>query len=878
MARIRTDVPTVSPRVVQTEAAQIPVNTGLGEGIQQLGNFVAQTASKMKAEREELANGAYSTYATTTFQQELQAATLEEQQKGGANYAARIQARAAEIQARIISRSEYTGEQPSDKFLPQVDQQLTRLASSAVTKGLVFEHDYNVNQGLEQVGDARRSAEVLVFDNPNDFEETLEAQSEAIREGYAWLGPDPVKEEIEKFGTELADASIRGYLEQDPGTLLNDLGEGRFDQYLTAERKAQFTNAAQAKLEAARAKAERTFDANTADHLASLAETGQGIDGLSDEAEVAYANNPRKLATFRRRESLALVGYTTKKTLESSGPIAAQNYLDSIAHPPGTIGFADRQKVLSALEGAVGAEAKADIKKLTKDSILRIEALGEEGSDAAELHALEQIFLNEEELTEAKKQREDAYRFNREYKYLLQQDPAEAANYLAETKPGVDAEDYARRSQEWDRIRKVWSNIQEQRAEDPSAYVQRNDVDLSTRRQEMEQAYVSSPDPVQRDAAAKTLQRYDNELLFAQADLGVTNPRLLSNQERKLIALEYERKQDPQAKSDYIDQLSTRYGNNWHRVTRELGKSLPPEAAMAVTMSRPEQSQARVRLLTAAEVGVGTLKSTIGDRDANAVDNEVRMSMQDFNNTVTGFGAATVTSRYQKTVSTLAYEYVRRGDSVQDAVTRATNEVVNDVYEYDGRTRIPKHLDTDRISSVLAQTKDNLEKLYTVESPPSLLAPGLDTTEEYIDSIKDNGYWATNADDTGVFLRDEHGANVFNADGTPVFLSFEETKDMDPTRFYSLTDIDLDLSGASPAFMRGATEERMLKRSIEALQEGGGKLAGIAELYQDDPELFKQLYQIYTDKGTTFVFDLRTGETHDIELPTEEVSGSQGGS
>lgn len=817
MVKIRTDIQQVSPRLLRDPGVTVAEpGTGFAEGLARLADFAGSKAKEMRRERQDLANASYDTYATTEFQQQMRMAVNEESQKGGVGYADRISQRAQQIIGGIIGREQYDGEQPTQTFLTQTDQRLQKFASKFIVQGITYEHDYNVQQGLQRIGDARQTAEVLVLGDPDSFEATLEEQVESLS-NYEFLGPEAVREETQAFGVELADASIRGQLEKAPGSLLEDLEGGRYDKYLTVERKSQFINAAQAKQKSANLKAMRKFQSYQADHFASIAETGKGIEGFSEEADLAYANNPEALATFRRRENLQRTVFTTRKILETQSPEAAQDYLDAQTNPPGSIGFAERQKILDALGTAVTAEAVDDLKALQKDEIARIYELGVSGPDADRIAELEERFLSPDQLDDQKREREKAYEFNRKYNQLLVSDPVEAARLVEETIPGVNAEHFAERVEQSNAVRKAAREIMDRRNADPSAYVMAVDADLEERviqtRQELALAPVE--DIAGRQAAAKAYQRTVRERLTAQEDLGILKPRVLSKSEARQIAFTYNEQPDAQGKSDYIGQLQNQYGPYFNKAVQELGTALPKEAAMAATMTHLGQEPARVRLLAASEVGIDSMRKTITTGVAKDIDNELRDQLAEFNATVATqqFGEEII-SKYMGAAQLLAYSYKIRGLDEGEAASAAAEDLVNGYYEFDGRTRIPTKYDGDLISHNLSQMTGNLGEIFDIMAPPSLLDPEADIETEYLETLEETGYWVTNGDDTGVYLRDQKGRNVIQKDGSPVFKRFDEIQEIDPNWWYSLTDFgegEVDRS----QHMRGLTFRR------QYLQEHG---------------------------------------------------------
>ena len=270
---------------------------------------------------------------------------------------------------------------------------------------------------------------------------------------------------------------------------------------------------------------------------------------------------------------------------------------------------------------------------------------------------------------------------------------------------------------------------------------------------------------------------------MAQGDLGIQTPKLLTKNEATNIGITYNQLPDAQAKNDYIQSQITKYGKYWNTARKELEETLPPEAIFAGTLVQPGQEVVRVNYLNAAQIGPAALKKSVSEDVARGVRKEVRTELEDFTTSVLpqAEGGA-IAAQYIGQVETLALSYAARGLTAEDAAKKAADDVINKYYEFEGTVRVPLGFDSDRISLNLSQITDEIGSHFDIQGPRSTLAPERDTTEDYLDSIQRTGFWVTNGADTGVFLRDEKGANVLTETGEPVFISFTDLQKRIPAR------------------------------------------------------------------------------------------------
>ncbi len=779
MVKITPDIPLVSASRDPGVAIDIQGAGALGRGIKALGDFGLRKTAELKAEREALNDAAYETYATTTAQQEIQKAVVEEQTKGGQDYTKRITDRVKDIVDNIPET--YTGEKPSKIGMARVGNRLVTQASGAITSGVVFEHNATVQQTLQGQQQAVQTAGIDTFDNPGNYKQNLSTQMANIQAFTGILSPDQIKDAEKNIGAQLTDAAIRGELEQDPAQALQLLKAGEFDAHLTPKLKASYIDAAQADVKAQGSKERRKLNGLLADNYASIANTGQPVPGVAALAKNTL--DPTEYAAYQREETNAKIIHTTTQALKTAGPGAAQDLIDKNMPVPGTIGFADRQKTISALQRATTAEAKEDINKLAKDNLARILVTGK---DDATVDDLATRFLDPDDLSDYQDKKAGAKKTYKTMQELKFSDPQEADRILKEVAPTADAEDFYDKQAIYNETQKTWVSIQKARAADPAGYAM---LDKDTREEFkiVQDQYIAATDVDTKGAAAKSFQKFMKERRQAQMDMGVREPKLLSAQERDTFVSDIQQREDGQAKADYIGEQANRFGPLWPQALKEMS-DLPPGIAVASTLVRPGQHAARVRFMDAVTVGSKTLRGQLSPQQLNDVREDVDEKAIPFLNTMAKTpGGAAISAKYRSAVQLLTYQYVAEGAASEDAAQKAYDDIIGKYYSFVDTYRIPKGAGesddrSDNIENTLEIIMDDIPATFDIAAPPSLVLSSEEAVEEYTDAIETNGYWVTAGDDSGVYLYDEFGRTVLQKDGTPAFISFIDAEQQNINR------------------------------------------------------------------------------------------------
>lgn len=287
-----------------------------------------------------------------------------------------------------------------------------------------------------------------------------------------------------------------------------------------------------------------------------------------------------------------------------------------------------------------------------------------------------------------------------------------------------------------------------------------------------------------QDASPAAMQAYVSASLAEQQRLGVQNPRILSAGQISGVVGKLST-MDP-ATADVggaLDQMAGQYGQQWPKVFGEMVKygKLDPAYQTLAAMDQPAQIGARADFQRALQAG--SLNDLAKAADAQSIKNvDAALSddgtLADFRQTTTGqSGGIGLMDNVTDSVKRLAYYYVGQGQSATQAVTSATNGVLNDKYDFQGTMRVPKGM-LSVVDSAIVNVMGNLKPGdVQVVAGARGLTDG-DNQNIVYQSAKTDGQWVPNADDSGLVLmrplRNGGMVPVKLTSGQPLTIRFAE--------------------------------------------------------------------------------------------------------
>lgn len=259
-------------------------------------------------------------------------------------------------------------------------------------------------------------------------------------------------------------------------------------------------------------------------------------------------------------------------------------------------------------------------------------------------------------------------------------------------------------------------------------------------------------------------------IIAAQTKQGVAYPQVLSKSQLDNLKTDMT-KLKGENKANYLTQLATKYGKNFGLVARQLQLDSKAPKGIAAILAAPTD-YAMKQAATVADVELETLKNSLPKKyTAKDIDDKIQAQLAPFYNS---HGLSQMDSPAMKdigeTITKLTYDYVRSGSTPKDAAERAVNLFVGtDKYSYlDNKAtnytvRVPKQYDSKIINNALQNYTSALtdKELDTSKVTVKNLWNMKKDSNGYLDLVKKNSFWLTNANETGV------GMYFLGADNKP---------------------------------------------------------------------------------------------------------------
>lgn len=344
--------------------------------------------------------------------------------------------------------------------------------------------------------------------------------------------------------------------------------------------------------------------------------------------------------------------------------------------------------------------------------------------------------------------------------------PAEAAARLDQLKGSGGQEGAADRLQAYDLATRLYAEQRRALEADPAGVLLRRDSGLRDALQ-----------AGQNDPAA--LPAYVAKMRGAQEALGLGDKvRLLPDAYASAVAKDLEPNPDrPGARAEKLQALAQQWGKAWPTVVRELAPKLEPAARVMVNM-RPE---AALRLDAALSQPTEKAAESLPKGEVAAINERISSELAPFASSLSdNLDAEARIAEHASAAKALALSLRLRGASAADAAVSAVQQVVGDQYEFRGLARIPRAYDADAVMAGAKVAQEQaLAADLAIRAMPHSDAAAAQRDLKY--NVRTAGYWATNADGTGLVLRIPSArgqGTVYRADGTPVAYTWEQLAEM----------------------------------------------------------------------------------------------------
>lgn len=350
--------------------------------------------------------------------------------------------------------------------------------------------------------------------------------------------------------------------------------------------------------------------------------------------------------------------------------------------------------------------------------------------------------------------------------------PKQAVELIKNIKPADGQVDgYATAAELQKKATEIYATQVKQLQDDPVAAVSKIPVV-----QDKLNAYTTAQDPVEKQKAFMSYIAASEAMQLQKTGGRADMVRVLSKSDADAIVGSinnaFTNRQDV---FGMMVKLRQQYGQYWPRAVQDLiNDKLPPPAIALSMMDSPGQIPAAKMLseaLVDKEKSVTELMKD-SEKDLNA---NVDSYIEDYVAT-TGrqYGGNVVAGAVRDATKILAATYMRHyGIGVGDALKRASDDIVNNEYNYGPTFRVPKTFNARAVQNGGDYVLSNLKPEDIIVQHPTV-GDAATQSKAYYEKLKRTGQWVNNPDDTGLTLLDEDGNYVLRRDGSPLQFGYKD--------------------------------------------------------------------------------------------------------
>ena len=323
-----------------------------------------------------------------------------------------------------------------------------------------------------------------------------------------------------------------------------------------------------------------------------------------------------------------------------------------------------------------------------------------------------------------------------------------------------------------------------------AVHLERVEKDPATYARETNQAVAAASKAYSEDNSVENMDALVEAQSGAQARWGV-DPRDVHIMPTELVGQFKDQMSrvatDPDAPEKVfklIQQQQQAAGKHWPLVMKQFKEQGAFNSTQLIVagMTRPDQMGAAQALLVASSAdSKKSVDTLLTAKSKSATEDEVAVATSDLRKTLVAgiVGGEAALTEHLEAVSTLAKYYVLGGASPKDAATKAANEVVMENYTFGETYRVPRGAGV-AVRAIDARTRVGVSILNfdTILIPKGIAGvPDDENQRQYRDSVKNNGFWVTNQDESGLILVDEHKNPVLRRGSlAQVELTWEEMR------------------------------------------------------------------------------------------------------
>lgn len=325
--------------------------------------------------------------------------------------------------------------------------------------------------------------------------------------------------------------------------------------------------------------------------------------------------------------------------------------------------------------------------------------------------------------------------------------------------------------------------LQREMKEDPSAYAIKYSTGVNEAFQKIQK--IPAQNIQEKSIAA---QQYVKNTLAEQNRLGVANPAILPKTIADNIVKQfYDQPNGGQNSAVLIEQQANLWGKYWPQVYGQMASKLPGAALVIGSGIKPQAAELLAR---AAPLKPEELKAGLLPEDLKDVKSNLQEAMSDFQRSLNEMsGGAQTFSTFNDQAERLAIMYVRQGQKPSKAAESAFQDILGSKYEFvpdsnnkNAIFRVPKQYPAGTVQDSADLLLEHIDKA-DLAVPPSL--SGLDKKQarnSYVSVLKDQAYWVTAPDESGLVLYIK-GAAVTDNKGRPITKKWDQLQLSNPFAF-----------------------------------------------------------------------------------------------
>lgn len=347
--------------------------------------------------------------------------------------------------------------------------------------------------------------------------------------------------------------------------------------------------------------------------------------------------------------------------------------------------------------------------------------------------------------------------------------PEQQLSLLNERKPEPESKNYAEKIKGYEALEKAVMANRKKRSENPIEYVCMIDNEVALAREALLQ-----------NVNRQTFSNYQAQMEGVMQSLGMEGAPMFDSQMQAALAARVNESENP---ARIMQAYEEAFGQSSPGAFREIFKSISPMVNLVA--GDVDEQAARLVMQASRDRDFEKTKSDlIAAKNISKTDFDFALSqeIEDAYQSLLAAGDNTMANALKEGVGNLAIQHMARnpGLDYDDAITRAAEELINSRYAtpaFNGRPcRIPaKRNNPDAIETGAQYLLDHIAaKDLDIEYARALSMEGQQAKLAKL--IRNEGYWVTNEDESGLILYlDGHAVN---ANATPITRTWAQLEGM----------------------------------------------------------------------------------------------------